>query len=296
MKSRSNLVITIAALCHLLLLPGLVTSQLPSPSSSNASPQECTVYTFTKPAPGRAREPVTIKAGQCEKLENLYKLHGSAEIDYRNYIIRADEMTYNEDSGEATGTGNVRLNGGEYDIHVEASHATYSVQSATGRFYDVFGTTGMRPKGKHVLLTTSNPFAFTGKWVEKVSATRLIVHHGTVTSCQTPKPKWTFNAARVVIDIGGEAKIFNGTFRVKGVPTLSYALTQSRVIWHYLRLLVLPTGLNLDYDFPLSTSLLTPPSTLLAVLSLAALLGAAWHFSHAANAQLLPLGQLLRRN
>jgi LPS-assembly protein len=219
MKSRSNLVITIAALCHLLVLPGIVTSQLPSSSSSDPIPQQCTVHTFTKPAPGRAREPVTIKAGQCEKAEGVYKLHGSAEIDFRNYIIRADEMTYSDDSGEATGTGNLTLDGGEYDTHIEASHGTYNVESGVGRFYDVYGTTGMRLKGKNIFLTTSNPFAFTGKWVEKVSAMRLIVHHGTVTSCQLPKPKWTFNAERVVVDIGGEAKIFNGTFRVKGVPS-----------------------------------------------------------------------------
>ena len=31
-------------------------------------------------------------------------------------------------------------------------------------------------------------------------------------------------------------------FRVRGVGVLSYALTQSRVVWHYLRLVVLPTG------------------------------------------------------
>src|SRR5262249_46357567 len=79
--------------------------------------------------------------------------------------------------------------------------------------------TGMRLKGKRILLTTSNPFAFTGKWVEKVSATRLIVHHGTVTSCKLPKPKWTFNAERVVVDIGGRDKALQTTVNVKGGAT-----------------------------------------------------------------------------
>jgi len=224
MKSRSNLVITIAALCHLIVLPEVVISQLPSssPSATDAIPQQCIVHTFTKPSSGHAHEPVTIKAGQCEKIEDVYKLHGAAEIDFRNYILRADEMTYSDDSADATGTGNVTLDGGEYDTHIEASHGTYNVQSGKGRFYDVYGTTGMRLKGKHVLLTTSSPFAFTGKWVEKVSASRLIVHHGTVTSCRLPKPKWTFNAERVVIDIGGQAKVFNSTFRVKGVPSFYF--------------------------------------------------------------------------
>jgi len=62
-------------------------------------------------------------------------------------------------------------------------------------------------------------------------------------------------------------------FEVRGVPPLVYALTQPRVIWRYLRLIVLPLGQNLDYDLPLSRSLWTPATTLPALLGLAALLG-----------------------
>jgi len=62
-------------------------------------------------------------------------------------------------------------------------------------------------------------------------------------------------------------------FEVRGVSALVYALTQPRVIWRYLRLIVLPLGQNLDYDLPLSRSLWTPATTLPALLGLAALLG-----------------------
>ena len=62
--------------------------------------------------------------------------------------------------------------------------------------------------------------------------------------------------------------------RVPGISTLSYLLTQCRVMWIYLRLAVAPIGLNLDRDVPLSTSLLSPWTTLPAVLALA-LLGTA---------------------
>ena len=61
-------------------------------------------------------------------------------------------------------------------------------------------------------------------------------------------------------------------FEVRGVPSLVYALTQPRVIWRYLRLIVLPVGQNLDYDLPLSRSLWAPAMTLPALLGLAALL------------------------
>jgi tetratricopeptide (TPR) repeat protein len=51
-------------------------------------------------------------------------------------------------------------------------------------------------------------------------------------------------------------------------------LTEARVVVHYLSLLLFPhpSRLTLDYDFPLSTGLLTPPSTLAAISGIAALL------------------------
>lgn len=50
------------------------------------------------------------------------------------------------------------------------------------------------------------------------------------------------------------------------IPRLHYLLTQLPVIVTYLRLLVLPIGQNLDYDYPLYTTFLTPPVFLSALL------------------------------
>ncbi len=55
-----------------------------------------------------------------------------------------------------------------------------------------------------------------------------------------------------------------------------YLFTQFRVIVTYLRLLVLPVGQNVDYDYPVYTTLFTPP-VLLSLLFLLALLAlGAW--------------------
>ena len=52
-------------------------------------------------------------------------------------------------------------------------------------------------------------------------------------------------------------------------------LTQPRVVMHYISLLIYPAPvrLNLDYDFPLSYSLLSPPTTLIAILVIVGMLG-----------------------
>ena len=71
----------------------------------------------------------------------VYKLRGNAEVHYRTYVLRADELTYNSDTGEATATGHFTIDGGPNDDHIKASHGTYNVTAETGRFYDVTATT-----------------------------------------------------------------------------------------------------------------------------------------------------------
>lgn len=52
-------------------------------------------------------------------------------------------------------------------------------------------------------------------------------------------------------------------------------LTQSRVVLYYLTLLAFPhpSRLNLDYDFPVSKTILDPPTTLISILMIAVLIG-----------------------
>ncbi|HUS18705.1 MAG TPA: LPS assembly protein LptD [Terriglobales bacterium] len=163
---------------------------------------------------------VTIIADNQDKVGEVYKLSGNVEIQFRDLTIRGDEISWNKSTGDVTATGHLSFDGGLHDEHIDASHGEFNVRSKTGKFYDVSGTTGVKFKGKNMTLTSSDPFTFTGKMVEKVSENRYIIHHGTVTSCRLPDPKWTFNAERVVVDVGDSAKIYNTTFRVKNVPVL----------------------------------------------------------------------------
>ncbi|HEY7816586.1 MAG TPA: tetratricopeptide repeat protein, partial [Vicinamibacteria bacterium] len=63
----------------------------------------------------------------------------------------------------------------------------------------------------------------------------------------------------------------------RGFTVYERLLTESRVVVHYLSLILFPhpSRLTLDYDIPLSTGLLTPPSTLAAIGGIGALLIAA---------------------
>jgi tetratricopeptide (TPR) repeat protein len=80
-------------------------------------------------------------------------------------------------------------------------------------------------------------------------------------------------------------------FNTKGVSQISYVLTESRVMWIYVRLFFLPVGLSLDHDVRLSQNLWSPTATLPAVLALALVVGAlAWYAWRGTKSALWALG------
>lgn len=234
MNLRNRFLITAAMLCHLLVIPPLVTSQLP-PANHAANGAETekppekksTTETLTPCAQAAAAQKAqgnvhTICAIQQEQQGSVYKLHGAVEIYYGTYILKADDATYNSDTKEATATGHLALDGGPNDDHMRASRGTYNLELETGRFYDVTATTGLQFRANRVILTSNAPFAFTGKIVDKVSPDHYLVYDGTITTCEMPHPKWLFRAHEVSVDVGGNARIYHSTFVLHGLPILYF--------------------------------------------------------------------------
>jgi LPS-assembly protein len=229
MTHRTRFLITALLLCHQLPLAAVVTRQLrdensdrnPAKSQQTATPKPSPTVPQTpcaaKAEAARAGE-ATICAMQQEKIGPLYKLHGDVEIYYMKYVLRADDATYNSDTGEAAASGHFRLDGGPNDDHIRASHGTYNLTAETGRFYDVTGTTGFRFVGQRAVLTSSAPFSFKGKIVEKTNPERYLVYDGSITTCELPHPDWRFNARKVMVDVGGNASIYDSSFFLLRVP------------------------------------------------------------------------------
>ena len=231
MTLRTRFLITALFLCHHLLAPALVTSQLLSDSNTtdSSAPQEKAGQTpsgvqnlCSTRAAQQDSDSTTICALQQEKIGDVYKLHGDVEIHYRTYILRADEVTYDSDTGEATASGHFTIDGGPNDDHIKASHGTYNLTAETGRFYDVTATTGFRFQGNRAILTSTAPFAFSGKRVEKTSPDHYLVYDGSITTCELPHPKWRFDARKVVVDAGGNASIYHSAFLLHGFPVFYF--------------------------------------------------------------------------
>jgi LPS-assembly protein len=196
------------------MAPLAFTSQLPAPSSidNTAAPQPS--------------QEVTIKALQQEKQGDIYKADGDVEMVFQSYVLRAEHGTYNAANGEVVATGRVVFDGGPHDVHITASRATYNVRSETGIFYDVSGTFGAVLRGQTVVLTSSNPFVFAGSEVRKVGRDRYIVLHGSITSCAEQVPTWKFNAEKIDLVAGEDAKLYHSSFRLLKLPIFYFPYTQ----------------------------------------------------------------------
>src|SRR5215813_4358348 len=245
MRSRLQFVITASLVCHLFMGARPVTSQaLPNPAAGaaqNVPPSgKCHVLLTAPPSttgraegaeappqapskskvPISAEQPIEITAQQCEQADKVYSLHGDVEIKFADYVFHGDTVTYDMATGDLSATGHAVLDGGPRDMHITASHGTYNVRSQTGKLYDVSGSSGASFRGLKVTLTSSNPITFAAKMMEQTGPQEYILYHGSVTSCEMPSPKWRLHAAKIILRVGDSAKVYNSTFRIKGVPVL----------------------------------------------------------------------------
>src|SRR3954463_2025155 len=208
--------------CHSVITSPPATPQAAAQSAGTAS---TTTQNKKVRVPISEENPVIIDARECEQAGKVYTLRGDVQIQFAEYIFHGDLVTYDSASGDVAAKGHVSLDGGRRDIHISGSEGTYNLHSQTGKFYDVRGSTGARFKGRSVTLTSSSPLSFSGKLVEQTGPDEYVLHHGSVTSCELPHPKWTFTAAKIILRVGTSAHVYNTTFRLKGIPVfyLPYA-------------------------------------------------------------------------
>jgi len=158
-----------------------------------------------------------ITATTQETEGKVYKLHGKAEIEGATMVFRADEMEFNEDTGDLKAAGNVFYQNFTKNEKVWADHLDYNTEQETGKFYKVHGETSPRIDARPGILTTNNPFYFEGDWAERVED-KYILHDGFVTNCKVPSPWWTLRGPKFDIIPGERAIARNSIFRVRGVP------------------------------------------------------------------------------
>ena len=245
-------------LCHALVLPSVLTSQLrpaqASPgqavpaitikndSGSEDVETERAVATVIETSSAQEEGPqrpamnvplgrneVLIRADQQEKNQDIYNVRGNVEMRFGANTLRADQATYDSTTGILKAKGHVVFDSTEHNAHLVGTSATYDISRDTGTFYDVTGSTGTRVKNRTMFLTSSTPFFFTGKVVDKLGPDRYRVNHGYVTSCQLPKPKWQLASQTATVEVGDEAVLHHATLKVHGIPVFYFPFMEHPV-------------------------------------------------------------------
>ena len=144
-------------------------------------------------------------------------LRGHAEMENVNMLFRADEIDYNEDTGDVQARGNIYFEQFERSEKIWADHLEYNTKTETGKFYDVRGTTAPRIDTRPGMLTSTNPYYFQGKWAERVDG-HYILYDGFLTNCRIPNPWWRLKGPRFNIVPQESARAYRAVFLLRRFP------------------------------------------------------------------------------
>ena len=100
---------------------------------------------------------------------------------------------------------------------MDCDRAEYNTETRIGTFYNVSGTSPARIEARPGLLTTQNPFYFSGEWAEK-TGDRYILHNGFLTDCLIPAPWWRLKAPTFDVVPEDRAISKGSWFYVKEIP------------------------------------------------------------------------------
>jgi len=159
-----------------------------------------------------------VEAETEETDGDLRHLRRNVHIESLDKKIDADAVDYNDDTGDVEAWGNVRYENFLDGTKLNCDRAKYNVNTETGIFYDVRGTSETKVVARPGLLTTTNPFYFEGKWGERLEGGRYIIHEGFITDCKVPKPWWRLTGERFDILQNDRAITYRAIFRLKNVP------------------------------------------------------------------------------
>jgi LPS-assembly protein len=196
-------------------LPPPTAAPAPAPIPNAANPdQRLKIQRPGAPAPDQ----YVVEAEHEETEGDLRHLRGNVHIESQDKKIDADAVDYNDDTGDVEAWGNVRYENFLDGTKLSCDHAKYNVNTETGIFFDVRGTSETKVVARPGLLTTTNPFYFEGQWGERLEGGRYIIHQGFITDCKVPKPWWRLTATKFDILQNDRAITYRAIFRLKNVP------------------------------------------------------------------------------
>ena len=130
---------------------------------------------------------------------------GEVTIEYQDVKITADRARYDFPTKTATLDGNVVIDQGP--TRLSGSHGVFRVEDKTGRLENA--TANLAPD-YHVVAQS----------IEKIGPATYRIEKGIFTSCDLPKPEWSFYLSSADVTLDDYARMKNVSFRAGPVPVL----------------------------------------------------------------------------
>ena len=198
-------------------------AQIVSPPLESAAPQPASAdapnFSVKIPRPHAPPEG-EWNIGADQRLETegrIYHLRGHASIEGADLLLTADEIDYDEDTGNAQARGNVTFHQYAKDEEIHADRVEYNTHDETGKYYNVRGWSRTHVVARPGVLTSNNPLYFEAVWAERVQD-KYILHDGMVTNCKLPNPWWTLRGPTFDIIPDERAIARRSVFRLKWLP------------------------------------------------------------------------------
>ena len=214
----------LTVLATLVLLPATAVCQIPPssvllppppPTAPSASQPNQHIY---KPRPGAPPFGEWIVRAVDQTTDGPWRhLRGHAELENVVMLFRADELDYNNDTGDVRARGGVYFEQFERNEKIWADHLEYNTETQIGKFYDVRGTTAPRIDTRPYMLTSTNPYYFQGVWAERLTD-HYILYDGFLTNCKVPHPWWRLRGARFNVVPEESARAYRSVFLLRKFP------------------------------------------------------------------------------
>lgn len=168
-----------------------------------------------------AGDVIRIRAVTQEAEGPLRHLRGSVIIETGSMVLKADELDYNDDSGDVVARGHVHFEHFQRGEKLDCDRLEYNVNTETGKFYEVTGSVSPRIQARRGMLTTTNPFYFEGNLAERLKDT-YILHDGFLTDCKVPDAWWRLKSKSFMVTPGDHATTRNSVFYLRNIPVFYF--------------------------------------------------------------------------
>jgi LPS-assembly protein len=175
--------------------------------------------------PAPSVPPKTIPLGEwnivAENQEvdgHIYRFQGHpAEFEDSRMLFRADQIEWDQETGDVHATGNVFFWSFDQNMKLWASRADYNTDAERGKFYDVIGETQTKIVARPGVLTSTSPFHFEGQWAERIGE-KYLLYHGWATNCKLPNPWWRLKGRKFDIIPDDRAISHSSTYVLRHFP------------------------------------------------------------------------------